>query len=125
MTIQVHVRRTGEVISVEIRPSITTYGDIVKIICGKINESEPSHYYLALNYESEMQDDIVFDPRLVHERFQMIMRTKWLLQYIAERTMLKQQFKLEKNDTSDSHTSEREGEFYRSYFLTEHSCQFY
>jgi hypothetical protein len=94
-TIQVHVRRTGEVISIQVIPSLTTYGDIIKLICEKIKEPEPSHYYLALNYESEMQDDMLFEPGLENGRFQMIMRTKWLLEYIAERTMERKRLPVE------------------------------
>ncbi|CAF4449561.1 unnamed protein product, partial [Adineta steineri] len=55
-TIEVHVRRTCEFISITVIPMVTTFGDIIKIICEKINEPEPSHYYIAMNNELEMEN---------------------------------------------------------------------
>ncbi|CAF3472120.1 unnamed protein product, partial [Rotaria sp. Silwood2] len=90
-TIQVHVRRTGEVVSIKVIPLLTTYGNIIKKTCKKIKEPEPSHYYMVFNYEYEMKDDMLFEERHKNGPFQMIMRTKWLLEYIAEQTMHKKQ----------------------------------
>ncbi|CAF1044480.1 unnamed protein product [Rotaria sp. Silwood1] len=56
-SIQVHVRRTGEMVNINVIPSTTTYDEIIRKVCERINEPEPSHYYLALNYEVELKND--------------------------------------------------------------------
>ncbi len=94
-TIQVYVRRTGEVVSIKVIPLVMTYGDIIKRICEKITELEPSHYYIAVNYESQMDDNMLFERGHKDLRFQMIMKTKYLLEYIAEQAMQKQRLKPE------------------------------
>jgi hypothetical protein len=94
-TIEVYVRRTGEVVPVKVIPLITTYGDIIKMICATRTQLEPSHYYIALNYETLMEDDRTFKNDHRNSRFQMIMKTKWLLEYIAEQTMQKQRLQSE------------------------------
>jgi hypothetical protein len=84
------------------------------MICDKIEEPEPDHYYLALNYEKEMQDNMVFDPYHKNGRFQMIMRTKWLLEYIAEKAMQKQRLAPELRHVLDTDTPVTESEFHRN-----------
>ncbi|CAF1002648.1 unnamed protein product [Adineta steineri] len=93
-TIEVHVRRTCEFISITVIPMVTTFGDIIKIICEKINEPEPSHYYIAMNNELEMENHLIVQPHLMNQKFEMIMRTKWLLEIIAEQQMGRQYVKL-------------------------------
>jgi hypothetical protein len=106
-------------ISIPVIPLLTTYGDIIKTICEKIKEPEPSHYYVALNYETEMPDDMVFESRLKEQRFQMIMRTKWLLEYIAERTIQKRRLNPEILHALDIDTSIEEGEFHQNSSILE------
>ncbi|UJR20595.1 hypothetical protein I4U23_023720 [Adineta vaga] len=104
-TIQVYVRRTGEIVPVEVTFMSTTFGDIVKIICERINESEPSHYYISLNNETQMLNDMIFEPRHENQKFEMILKTKWLLERIAERSIQKERLQskirdeLEEDDT--------------------------
>ncbi|CAF0855354.1 unnamed protein product [Adineta steineri] len=93
-TIEVHVRRTCEFISVKVIPMVTTFGDIIKIICETISEPEPSHYYIAMNNELEMENHLIVQPHLMNQKFEMIMRTKWLLEIIAEQQMGRQYVKL-------------------------------
>jgi hypothetical protein len=88
---------------------LTTYGDIVKIICEKIKEPEPDHYYLAMNYKTEMADNMVFELTHENQKFQLIMRTKWILEYIAEQTMQRQRMKPEIRQMLDMDTPVTEG----------------
>ncbi|CAF0882194.1 unnamed protein product [Adineta ricciae] len=91
--IQIYVRRTGEHVLIDVIPKLTTFGSIVKTVCERINDPEPSHYYISLNNEKEMFDDMVFEPSHASEQFQMIMRTKWLLEHIAAQAMRRQGIK--------------------------------
>jgi hypothetical protein len=81
-----------------------TYGDIIKRISEKVTELEPSHYYIAVNYESQMDDNMLFERGHKDLRFQMIMRTKYLLEYIAEQAMQKQRLKPEMRHILDTYT---------------------
>jgi small GTP-binding protein len=103
-TIEVYVRRTGEVMSLKVIPLTTTYGDIIKMICERRTELEPSHYYIALNYEILMENNIPFRSELQNSRFQMIMKTKWLLEHIAEQAMQKERLKPEMRKVLDEYT---------------------
>lgn len=87
------VRRTGEIVSVKVIPSVTTYGDIIREICKKRKALDPSHYFIALNYSTELDDDATFDESLKYARFQMFMKTKWLMEHIAEQAIQKKQLK--------------------------------
>ncbi|CAF2077542.1 unnamed protein product [Rotaria magnacalcarata] len=88
-SIQVHVRRTGEMVTVNVEPSKTTYEEILREICRRINEREPSHYYLALNYEVQLENDDMFQLEQENNRFQLIMRARWLLEYLTEKEHLR------------------------------------
>ncbi|CAF3088419.1 unnamed protein product [Rotaria sp. Silwood2] len=88
-SIQVHVRRTGEMVNINVIPSTTTYDAIIRKVCERINEPEPSHYYLALNYEVELKNDNIFQSQQQDGRYQLIMRTRWLLEYLAEKEKLR------------------------------------
>ncbi len=109
-TIQVHVRRTGDVVSIQVTPLLTTYGDIINIICERIKEPEPSHYYIASNYETEMENNILFEQKHKDMRFQMIMKTIYLLEYIAEQAMQKERLKPEMRHVLDTYTPIGKGE---------------
>ena len=61
-----------------------------------------------------MRDDMVFQPRPENEQFQMIMRTKWLLEYIAEKAMQKQRLTPEMRHILDEDNSAVESEFHRN-----------
>ncbi|CAF4881243.1 unnamed protein product [Rotaria magnacalcarata] len=88
-SIQVHVRRTGEMVTVNVEPSKTTYEEILREICRRTNEPEPSHYYLALNYEVQLENDDMFQLEQENNRFQLIMRARWLLEYLTEKEHLR------------------------------------
>ncbi|CAF2754367.1 unnamed protein product [Rotaria sp. Silwood2] len=59
-SIQIHVRRTGEMVNINVIPSTTMYDEIIRKVCERINEPASSHYYLALNYEVELKNDEIF-----------------------------------------------------------------
>ena len=106
--IDVFVRRTGEIISVQVIPSVTTYGDIIREICKKRKDLDPSHYYIAMNYSTEMADDMTFDQSFKSTQFQMFMKTKWLLEHIAEQAMHKKQLKEDVIEELEIETSQVE-----------------
>jgi hypothetical protein len=58
-----------------------------------------------------MEDYMLFERKHEHLPFQMIMKTKWLLEYIAEQTMHKQRLKPEMRHVLDTYTPIVEGEF--------------
>ncbi|CAF0824288.1 unnamed protein product [Rotaria sordida] len=73
-SIQVHVRRTGEMVNIDVIPSTTTYDEIIRKVCERINEPEPSHYYLTLNYEVELRNDEDIPHDVVHANIPHISR---------------------------------------------------
>lgn len=95
-TIQVHVRRTGEVIDVKVIPLQTTYGDIINMICDRVPNLDARQYYIAINYEIQMENYMLFEREHRNLQFQMLMKTKDLLLYIAEQSMQKQRLTPEK-----------------------------
>jgi predicted XRE-type DNA-binding protein len=72
------------------------------MICATRTNLEPSHYYIASNYETVMEDDWTFKRDLQDSRFQMFMKTKWLLEHIAEHTMQKQLLQQEIGEELDT-----------------------
>ena len=107
-----YVRRTGEVVPVTVTPSVTTFGDIIEMICATRPNLEPSHYYIALNYETVMEDHSVYKSNHRDSRFQMMMKTKWLLEYIAEQTMQKQRLHQEIREELDASIPYTESKFF-------------
>lgn len=88
-SIHVHVRRTGEVIEVSVTPSKTTHDEIIKNVCQRIREPEPSHYYLTLDYAVELENDHIFQRQREGARYQLVMRTKYLFEYLAEKEAIR------------------------------------
>lgn len=99
------VRRTGEVIPVKVIPSVSTYGDIIQEICKKRRELDPSHYFIALNYSTEMNENMRFEGDLKNARFQMFMKTKWLMEHIAEQAIHKKRMDHVEREELDTQTS--------------------
>ena len=80
------------------------------MICERISRFEPSHYYITANYEVQMEDHMYFEYGHRDFRFQMLMKTKWLLEYIAEQTMQRQRLKPEARHTLDEFIPSTYGE---------------
>ena len=81
--IQVHVRQTGEVVNIPVIPLSTSYGEILNEVCRRIKQPHPENYYLAWRYEIELENNQLFQPEHLNGSFQMIMRSKVLIEYIA------------------------------------------
>lgn len=107
-SIEVHVRRTGELVSLTVTPRVTTYGDIVRMICERNPELDSTQYYIAVNYEKVMEDDWLFKIEDKNSRFQMIMKTKYLLEFIAEQSIQKQHLKPEMRHILNTYTPNTE-----------------
>jgi len=60
-----------------------------------------------------MNNNMLFEQRHKDMRFQMIMKTKYLLEYIAEQSMQKQQLKPEMRHVLDTYTPIGKGELLR------------
>jgi hypothetical protein len=56
-----------------------------------------------------MADNMVFELTHENQKFQLIMRTKWILEYIAEQTMQRQRMKPEIRQMLDMDTPVTEG----------------
>lgn len=89
-------------------PSVSTYGDIIREICKKRRELDPSHYYIAMNYSKEMDENMLFEGDLKNARFQMFMKTKWLLEHIAEQAIHKKRLDHQEREELDTRTSQIE-----------------
>ena len=101
-------------ISLKVRPLITTYGDIIQMICERNPDLDPNQYYIASNYEIQMGDDTFFERDHQSFRLQMIMKTPFLLEYIAEQAMQRQKLKPEMRHILDTPDTERNDFFKRT-----------
>jgi hypothetical protein len=90
INVQVHVRRTGEMVSVSVSPLSTTFAEILNLVCERIKEPYPEDYYLTWNRKIELENDQIIKPEHLGGYFQMIMRTNRLLEYIAGVYRIKQ-----------------------------------
>lgn len=75
----------------EVTPGITTYGDIIKIVCEKSSGLDPSRYYIGANNEIELEDQLIFQRSHANYQLQMLKKTKYILEDIAEQSMLNDQ----------------------------------
>ena len=78
------------------------------MICERNPELDPNQYYIAANYEHVMENSSLFRKEHKNSRFQMIMKTKYLLEFIAEQAMQKQRLEPEIRQVLSKSTSNTE-----------------
>jgi len=78
------------------------------MICERNPELDPNQYYIAANYEHVMENSSLFRKEHKNSRFQMIMKTKYLLEFIAEQAMQKQRLEPEIRQVLSTSTSNTE-----------------